>query len=203
MQLNTEQFLAALRGAAGTLTVAADVVTLENGDTFDAAATDAGQPTAAAITPLAAAELLAGLQGDEPAIVAAFRAVPHRERERLAIALSSLYGVLCMESKFQPMLLTEPIKIPVTSFEEGLAVQRALFNLGFGFHHGGYPLSKDLSTQCVLSGIFVSRKGVMTVMPLNEHNSREYVANHESYAVSPETVLAATSRDDLVRRAAA
>jgi hypothetical protein len=39
-------------------------------------------------------------------------------------------------------------------------------------------------------------------MPLAEHNSREYVANHENVAVSPADVLAATTLEDLVPRAA-
>lgn len=199
MQLNTEQFLAALRGTEGTVTVTAGVATLENGDTFDAAANDG----AAAVTPLAAATLLAGMRGDELAIVEAFRSVRHRERERLALALSSFFGIITMESKFQPVLLPDEIRIPVTSFDEGLAVQRALFQLGCGFHHGSYPLAKTLSEECELSGVFVSRKGVMTIMPLADPGSRDYVANHESFAVSPAAVLAATSIEDLAPRAAA
>ena len=202
MQLNTAQFLAALRGAEGTLTVTAGVVTLENGDTFDVAANDSGPVDAQAITPLAAAQLLAGMQGDEPAILEAFRPLRHRERERLAIALSSFFSIITMESKFQPVLLAEEIRIPVTTFDEGLAVQRALFNLGCGFHHGGYPLSKSLSDECELAGVFVSRKGVMTIMPLPDLGSREYVADHKSLAVSPAAVLAASSLADLVPPAA-
>lgn len=201
MQLNTEQFLAALRGADGTMTVSAGVVTLDNGDTFDVASVDASPAGADAITPVAAATLLASMQGDEPAIVDAFRPLRHRERERLAIAMSSFYGVLCMESKFQPQLLAEPIKIPVTSFEEGLNVQRALFELGCGFHHGSYPLAKSIS-EGVFAGIFVSRKGVMTVMPLADKDSREYVAKHESHEVCAAAVLGATTLEDLAPRAA-
>jgi hypothetical protein len=200
MQLNLVQFLAALQQADGSVSATAGVVTFANGDTFDVAANAAGQEPAAD-TPLAAAGVLADIHADEPAIVDAFRAGTQGERNRLGQALASFYQVLCMESKFQPILLEESIKIPVTSFEEGLVVQRSLFRMGCGFHHGRYPLSKDLSNQCTLSGIFVSRKGVMTVMPYKEPGSVAYVANHESRAVSPATVLAAVSLADLLRTA--
>jgi hypothetical protein len=102
-----------------------------------------------------------------------------------------------MESKFQPDLLDAPIKIAVSSFDEGLAVQRALFQLGCGFHHGRYPLSKDLANQYAVCGIFVSRKGAMTVMPLREPGSLEYVAKSENRPVSVAAVLSATTIAEL------
>lgn len=195
MQLNLAQFLSALQRAECTVSVSAGVVTFDNGDTFNVAA-ERARPDAFEVTPLAAARVLAAVPNDEE-VVDAFRSITQSERNQLGAALSSFYPVLCMESKFQPELLVEPIKIPVASFEEGLAVQRALFDLGCGFHHGGYPLAKDLSDQCSLCGIFVSRKGVMTVMPLSERGSLEYLARHQNFSVSAETVLAAKSPADL------
>ena len=189
MQLNLEQFLHELLDAECSMTVSAGVVTFEDGDTFDVAAYLPG--VAAKVTPLEAARTLAAMPDGEQAVVDAFRDITQGERNGLGQALSSFYRVLCMESKFQPNLLAEPIKIVVTSFDEGLAVQRALFQLGCGFHHGSYPLAKDLSSECTFSGIFVSRKGVMTVMPLREPGSLEYVANSKNRAVSPAAVLSA------------
>jgi hypothetical protein len=197
MQLNLEQFLNELLDAECSMSVSAGVVTFEDGDTFDVAV-HLPRPAAAKVTPVDNALALAALQGDEAAIVDAFRPLLQSERNQLGAALSSFYSVLCMESKFQPNLLVEPIKIAVTSFDEGLAVQRALFQLGCGFHHGGYPLSKDLANECTLSGIFVSRKGVMTVMPLREPGSLEYVANSNNRAVSPAAVLSATTIAELL-----
>lgn len=196
MQLNLEQFLNELLDAECSMSVSAGVVTFEYGDTFDVAA-HLPRPAATKVTPVDNALALAALQGDEAAIVDAFRPLLQSERNQLGAALSSFYGVLCMESKFQPNLLVEPIKIAVTSFDEGLAVQRALFQLGCGFHHGGYPVSKDLANECTLSGIFVSRKGVMTVMPLREPGSLEYVANSKNRAVTPAAVLSATTIAEL------
>jgi hypothetical protein len=149
------------------------------------------------ITPLDAARLLAALPGDEAATVEAFRSLSQQERDKLGQALSSLASVLFTEWKFQPVLLSEPIKIPVASFNEGIAVQEALFKLGCGFHNGRYPLTKEVSDQCVLSGVFVSRRGVMSVMPNSSEKDREYVAKHESREVSPAAVLAATSLSEL------
>lgn len=196
MQLNLEQFLHELLDAECSMSVSAGVVTFEDGDTFDVAAHLPG-PAATKVTPVDNALALAALQGDEAAIVDAFRPLLQSERNQLAAALSSFYSVLCMESKFQPNLLAEPIKIAVTSFDEGLAVQRALFNLGCGFHYGSYPLAKDLANQCVLSGIFVSRKGVMSVMPLSEPGGLEFMAKSQNRAVAPAAVLSATTTAEL------
>ena len=193
MQLNLQQFLTELLDAECSMSVSAGVVTFEDGDTFDVAA----HLAETAVTPLDNARALAAMQGDEPAIVDAFRAVSQGERNQLAAALSSFYAVLCMESKFQPNLLDAPIKIAISSFDEGLAVQRALFNLGCGFHHGRYPLSKVLSNECAVCGIFVSRKGAMTVMPLREPGSQDYVAKNENRPVSAAAVLSATTIAEL------
>jgi len=196
MKLNHAQFLAALQQANGSVSVAAGLVTFENGDTFDVAEHSPSDTEQG--TPLEAARALAAIHKNEPAIVDAFRGISQRERNHLAAALSAFYPVLVMENKYQPVLLDEPIKIPVTTYEEGLAVQRALFALGCGFHHGSYPLAKDISDECTLSGIFVSRKGVMTVMPFAEKGSVDYVANHKDRAVSPATVLEATTLAELL-----
>jgi hypothetical protein len=151
------------------------------------------------VTPVNAASILAALKDNEPAIVEAFRTLSQGERNRLGGALCSLASVLCMESKFQPVLLAEPIKIPVTSLAEGLAIQEALFRFGCGYHHGSYPLAREVDNQCLLSGIFVSRKGVISVMPDSCEADRAYVRNDKRRAVSPEVVLAANSLDALLK----
>lgn len=151
------------------------------------------------VTPAHAASILAAIAGDEAAIVEAFRTLGQGERNKIAGALNSLASVLWMENKFQPVLLAEPIKIPVTSFAEGIAVQEALFRLGCGYHHGSYPLTREVSNECSLSGIFVSSKGVISVMPDGREEDREYVRNDKRRAVSPDVVLAANSLYDLLK----
>lgn len=148
---------------------------------------------------LGAARLLAGAKGDESAIVEAFRALSHTERCQLGAAMSAVASVLYMDSKFQPVILDEKIKIPVTSFSEGIAVQEALFKLGCGFHNASYPLTKEASSECLLCGIFVSRKGVMSVVPNTSNEDVEYVANHESRNVTAAAVLQASVLGDLIR----
>jgi hypothetical protein len=142
------------------------------------------------LTTTNAASILEALAGNEPAIVEAFRTLSQGERNKLAGALNSIVSVLWMESKFQPVLLDEPIKIPVTSLAEGIAIQEALFRFGCGYHHGSYPLTKEVDNQCLVSGIFVSSKGVITVMPDSCEADRAYVRNDKRRAVSPEVVLA-------------
>lgn len=149
--------------------------------------------------PVQAARVLAALKGDEVAIIEAFRELSHGERSELGLALASFASVLCMESKFQPVLLAERIKIPISSFEEGLAVQEALFKLGCGFHNGCYPLTQQVYDDYTLSGVFVSPKGVMSAMPNARKEDREYVQSDGSRAVSVDQVLQATSPSDLLK----
>lgn len=147
---------------------------------------------------VAAARALVAIQNDEATVVEVFRNTTQREREHIGAALSALASMLGAEWKFQPVLLQEPIKIPVASFEEAVAVQKALFRLGCGFHNGRYPLTMEVSDTCNLSGIFVSKRGVITVMPNNTQRDRDYVANHKDRAVSPARVLATGSLEALM-----
>lgn len=145
-----------------------------------------------------AASILEALAGNEPAIVEAFRTLSQGERNKLAGALNSIVSVLWMECKFQPVLVAEPLKIPVTSIAESVAVQEALFRFGCGYHNGSYPLTPETHRRAV-SGIFVSSKGVISVMPDSCEADRAYVRNDKRRAVSPEVVLAANSLDDLLK----
>lgn len=95
--------------------------------------------------------------------------------------------------------LAERIKIPISSFGEGIAVQEALFRLGFGFHHGSYPLAQRVSGDYALCGIFVSPKGVMTLMPNASEEDREYVRKDESREISVYRVMQAIQPSDLLR----
>jgi hypothetical protein len=150
------------------------------------------------VSPMAAVVALSGIQANEAAIVDAFRSLSQDERDKFAHDLQAFASTLQAESKFQSTILAEPIKIPVKSLDEGVAVQEALFKLGCGFHNGAYPLSREVFRQCSLSGICVSRKGLMTIVPSANKDDVEYFNNDPRRAVPSDVVLQASSLAQLL-----
>jgi hypothetical protein len=123
-----------------------------------------------------------------------------------AQAVGQTQTVLCRCGGGRPGLKTvlpQSIKILVSSFEEGLAVQRALISLGCGSYVNPYTLGQTLQDEHELSGIIVHINGVLQLVRLNdpccpdEVNSRERMAQSPKREVSVSAVLAAKSISDL------
>ena len=146
-------------------------------------------------TVLDAAKLISSIKDNETAIVEAFRDLPQQERDQLARAFGMVSTVLLDARVFRPILFEKPIKILISSYEQGIAVQKALFKLGCGYHMGNFPLAPSL-LEISLSAILVGRRGMMTVATFSAAD-KAYLAQNTTQEIAAESVLSATSTKEL------
>lgn len=130
-------------------------------------------------------------------IVKAFTDMTFSERIKLAKTLGKISNVLQQEAPFQPQLFDQSLKIAVESNDQLKLLQKALFNMGCGFHSGSYPLSQQVLDDRKLAdinqfnviGLHISKTGALS-LTFNDDSSWFEVSGGK--LISADDVLRAT-----------
>lgn len=135
------------------------------------------------------------LPKDKEQLIETFKSLSPSQRHALAKEMNDIASVLWYDYNFEPTVCEGYIKIPVSDWEQGMALQRKLIALGCGFHNGSRLVQEVCNA--VVHGIFVNPKGNISLV-LPDAASQKHYEESDRIEIQPEIILAASNLLDIV-----